>query len=43
MHHTKLGRTRSRWEDIIKTDIKEYGRAPTGLIWYRIGTSIELL
>jgi hypothetical protein len=35
-----LGRTKRRWVDNIKMDLKEIG---TGSIWLRIGTSGGLL
>jgi hypothetical protein len=39
-----LGRTRRRWEDNIKMDLREVGwGAWTGSIWLRIGTGGELL
>jgi hypothetical protein len=39
-----LGRSRHRWEDNIKMDLKEWdGEAWTGLIWLRIGTGGGLL
>jgi hypothetical protein len=39
-----LGRPRRRWEDIIKTDLREVGwGAWTGLSWLRIGTGGGLL
>jgi hypothetical protein len=35
-----LGRTKSRWKDIIKMDLQEVGwGARIGLNWLRIGTS----
>jgi hypothetical protein len=34
-----LGRSRHRWEDNIKMALNQNGRAWTGLIWFRIGTS----
>jgi hypothetical protein len=40
---TQLGRSRCRWEDNIKMDLKDMGwRAWTGLIWLRIGTGVDL-
>jgi hypothetical protein len=39
-----LGRPRRRWEVNIKMDLKEIGWGVwTGLIWFMIGTSGELL
>jgi hypothetical protein len=40
-----LGRTRCRWVDNIKTDVRERedGVVWTGLIWFGIGTSGRLL
>jgi hypothetical protein len=36
---SSLGKPRIRWENNIKTDIKEInGRARSGLIWFRVGT-----
>jgi len=32
-----LGRLRRRWEDNIKTDLREVGGVETGWIWLRIG------
>jgi hypothetical protein len=38
------GRSRRRWEDNIKMDLREgWGGAWTGSIWLRIGTGGELL
>ena len=34
----QLGRTRRRWEDNIKMDLREVGGVETGWIWLRIGT-----
>jgi hypothetical protein len=40
----QLGRTRRRWEDNIKMDLREIGfRMWIGLIWLRIGTGVGLL
>ena len=33
-----LGRSRRRWEDNIKLDLRKWNRDMTGLIWLRIGT-----
>jgi hypothetical protein len=38
-----LGRPRRRWEYNIKIHVKSFGKAWTGLIWLRIGTSGVLL
>jgi hypothetical protein len=40
----QLGRSRCRWVDNIKLDLREIGWGVlTGLIWLRIGTSGGLL
>jgi hypothetical protein len=40
----QLGRSRRRWEDNIGKDLRgARGRLWTGFIWFRIGTSNELL
>jgi hypothetical protein len=39
----QLGRHRRRWEDNIKMDRREDGMVWTGFMWFRIGTSGELL
>ena len=39
-----LGRSKHRWENNIKMDLKErFGRAWPGLIWLRIRTCGEVL
>jgi len=39
-----LGRTKRRWEDSIRIDVREIGwNMWTGFIWPRIGTSGGLL
>jgi hypothetical protein len=39
-----LGRPRCRWEDNIKVELGKIGWVVlTGLVWFRIGTSGELL
>jgi hypothetical protein len=39
-----LGRPRHKWKDSIKMDLREMGgKAWTGCIWLRTGTSGELL
>jgi hypothetical protein len=39
-----LGRSRRRWKDHIKTDLRETGWVVwTGSIWFRIGTNGGLL
>jgi len=37
------GRHRYRWEDGVKVDLKQDGRACMGLIWLRIRTTGMLL
>jgi hypothetical protein len=40
---TPLGRTRHRWEDNIKIDVREIGRVfEIALIWLRKWTSVGL-
>jgi len=39
----QLGRSRRRWENNIKVDLREVGWAWTGLIWFRLGTVGGLL
>ena len=39
-----FGRPRRKWEDNIKTDLREVGKeAFTGFIWLRLGTGGGLL
>jgi hypothetical protein len=39
-----LGRSRCRWEDNIRMDVREIGwESGTGFIWLRIGSSGEML
>ena len=35
---TPLARTRGKWVDNIKIDLREVGRGETGWSWLRIGT-----
>jgi hypothetical protein len=41
----QLGRPRRRWEDNIKTNLREtgWGAVGTGLIWLKIGANERLL
>jgi DNA-binding IclR family transcriptional regulator len=39
----QIKRTRSRWDDNIKMNLSSIGRAWTGFVWLKKGTSGELL